>query len=76
MHAMDTYGSALVTAKELLVKIAAPKRQVKSLKIACEVVSFYYICQLYTWNLWKLILSQAFLKGLLKLLVMSSYVEQ
>ena len=68
MHAMDTYGSALVTAKELLVKIAAPKRQVKSLKIACEVVSFYYICKLYTWNLWKLILSQAFLKGLLNCL--------
>ena len=51
MHAMDMYGSALVTAKELLVKRAAPKRQVKSLKIACEVVSFYYICKLYTWNL-------------------------
>ena len=66
-HAMDMYGSALVTAKELLLKIAVPKRQVKSLKITCQVVSFYYICKLYTWNLWKLILSQAFLKGFAKI---------
>ena len=34
-----------VTTKELFIKIAAPKRQAKSLKFTCEVVSFY------TWNL-------------------------
>ena len=31
------------------------------------VVSFYYICNLYTWNLLKTILSQAFLKGFAKI---------
>ena len=56
-----------VTTKELFLKIAAPKRQAKSLKTTCEVVSFYYICKLYTWNLWKTILSQAFLKGFAKI---------
>ena len=56
-----------VTTKKLLFKITAPKRQVKSLKTTCEVVSFYYICKLYTWNLWKTILSQAFLKGFAKI---------
>ena len=40
-----------VTTKELFLKIAAPKRQAKSLKTTCEVVSFYYIYKLYTWNL-------------------------
>ena len=56
-----------VTTKELLLKIAAPKRQANSLKTTCEVVSFYYIFKLYTWNLWKTILSQAFLKGFAKI---------
>ena len=56
-----------VTTKELLLEIVAPKRQGKSLKTTCEVVSFYYICKLYTWNLWKTILSQAFLKGFAKI---------
>ena len=36
------------------------------MKTNCEVVSFYYICKLYTWNLSKTILSQAFLKGFAK----------
>ena len=56
-----------VTTKEFFLKIAAPKRQAKSLKTTCEVVSFYYICKLYTWNLWKTILSQPFLKGFAKI---------
>ena len=33
--------SCPVTTKELFLEIAAPKRQVKFLKITCEVVSFY-----------------------------------
>ena len=37
------------------------------MKTTCEVISFYYICKLYTWNLWKAILSQAFLKGFAKI---------
>ena len=56
-----------VTTKELLLEIVAPKRQGKSLKTTCEVVTFYYICKLCTWNLWKTILSQAFLKGFAKI---------
>ena len=56
-----------VTTKELFLKIAAPKRQEKSLKTTCEAVSFYFVCKLYTWNLWKTILSQAFLKGFAKI---------
>ena len=56
-----------VTSKELFLKIAAPKRQAKSLKTTCEVVSFYYICKLYTWNLLKTILPQAFFKGFAKI---------
>ena len=52
-----------VTTKKLFFKITAPKRQVNFLKTTCEVVSLYYICKLYNWNLWKAILSQAFLKG-------------
>ena len=56
-----------VTTKELLLKIAAPKRQAKSLKTTGEVVSFYYIYKLYTWNVLKAILSQAFLKGFAKI---------
>ena len=63
MHAMDMFCS--VTAKELFLKIVAPKRQAKSLKTTCELVSFYYICNLYTWNLWKII-SKAFFKGFAK----------
>ena len=55
--------SSFVTTKELFLKIAAPIRQTKSLKTTCEEVSLYYICKLYTWNLIKAILSQAFLKG-------------
>ena len=61
----------LVTTKELFLKIAAPKRQVKSMKTTCEVISFYYICNLYTWNLWKEILHKHFSRVLLRLLVMS-----
>ena len=53
--------------KELLHKITAPKRQKKSLKTTCEVVSFYYIHKLYTWNLLKTIPSQTFLKGFAKI---------
>ena len=63
-----------VTKKELFFKIAAPKRHAKSLKTTCEVVNFYYICKLYTWNLSKSILSKPVLKGLLKLLVMSNFI--
>ena len=56
-----------VTTKKLFFKIAAPKRQANSLKTTCEVVSFYYIFKQYTWNLWKTILSQTFLKGFAKI---------
>ena len=38
--------SCPVSTKELFLKIAVPKRQTKSLKSNCEVVSFYYICKL------------------------------
>ena len=54
--------SCHVSTKELLFKIAVPKWQTKSLKSNCEVVSFYYICKLCTWNLLQTIFSQAFLK--------------
>ena len=41
-----------VITKELFLEIAAPKRQAKSLKTTCDdVVSFFYICKLYNWNL-------------------------
>ena len=56
-----------VITKELFLKIAVPKRQTKCLKTTCEVVSFCYIYKLYTWNLLKTILSQAFLKGFAKI---------
>ena len=55
--------SSFVTTKELFLKIAATIRQTKSLKTTCEEVNLKYICKLYTWNLIKTILSQAFLKG-------------
>ena len=63
-----------VIRNKLFLEIAAPKRQIKSLKTTCEVVNFYYICKLYTWNLSKSILSKPVLKGLLKLLVMSNFI--
>ena len=63
-HAMDMI---LLYNHKLFLKIAAPKRQAKSLKTTFEVVRFYCICKLYTWNLWKAILSQAFLKGFTKI---------
>ena len=59
--------SCPITTKKLFLKITAPKRQTKSLKTTCEVVSFYYICKLYTWNLLKTILAQAFLKSFAKI---------
>ena len=59
--------SCPITRKELFLKIPAPKRQIKSLKTTCDVVRFYYICKLYTWNLLKTILSQAFFKGFAKI---------
>ena len=55
-----------VDTKELFLKKAVPKRQTKYLKSNCEVVSFYYICKLYIWNLLKTIFSQAFLKNFAK----------
>ena len=58
--------SCPVITKELLLKIAVPKRQTKSLKGNCEVVSFYYICKLYSWKLLRTIFSQAFLKDFAK----------
>ena len=58
--------SCPVSTKELFLKIAVPKRQTKSLKSNCEVVSFYYICKLYTWNLLSTIFSQVFLKDFAK----------
>ena len=59
--------SCSITTKELLLKTAAPKRQTKSPKTTSEVVSFYYICKQYRWNLLKTILSKAFLKGFAKI---------
>ena len=55
-----------VSTKELLLKIAVPKRWTKSLKSTCEVVSFYYVCKLYNWNSLRTILSQAFLNDFAK----------
>ena len=64
-------------AMELFLKIAAPNRQAKSLKSTCEVVSFYYICKLYTWNLLKTILSQALFKGFARIACdVKFYMEQ
>ena len=53
--------SSPVSTKELFIKITVPKRQIKSLKRNYEVVTFYYICKLHTWNLLYTIFSQAFL---------------
>ena len=51
--------------------------QAKSLKTTFEVVSFYYICKLYTWNLLKTILSQALLKGFARIACdVKFYMEQ
>ena len=36
-----------VNTNELFLKVVASKRQAKFLKTICEVVSFYYICELY-----------------------------
>ena len=58
--------SCPVGTKEFFLKTAVPKRQTKSLKSNCEIVSFYYICKLYTWNLLQTIFSQAFLKDFAK----------
>ena len=58
--------SCPVSTKELFLKIAVPKRQTKSLKSNCEVVTFYYICKLYIWNWLWTIFSQAFLKNFAK----------
>ena len=55
-HAMDMFLP--IGTKELFYKTTVPKRQVNSLKSTCQVVSFYYICKLCTWNLLKTILSQ------------------
>ena len=69
---MDMVLLCPATTKELFL---APKRHTKSLKTTCEVVSFYYICNLYTWNLLKTILSQAFRKGFAKTM-MAIYKKQ
>ena len=55
-HAMDMFLP--IGTKELFYKTTVPKRQANSLKSTCQVVSFYYICKLCTWNLLKTILSQ------------------
>ena len=47
-------------------KGAAPKKQRKSLKSNCELVSFYYICKLHTWSLSRTIFSLSFLKDFAK----------
>ena len=59
--------SCHLRTKEMFLKIVPPERQTKSLKNTCEVVSFYYICKLYTWNLLRIIFSQAFLKDFAKI---------
>ena len=56
-----------VTTEEMFLKIAASKKQEKSLKTTCEVGSFYCISKLYTWNLLKTIFSRAFLKDFAKI---------
>ena len=58
--------SCSVSTEELFLKMAVPKRQAKSLKSNYEVVSFYYICKPYTWNLWRKIFSQVFFKDFAK----------
>ena len=58
--------SCPVSTKELFCKIAFPQGQTKSLKSNCQVVSFYYICKLHTWNLLWTIFSQAVLKDFAK----------
>ena len=58
--------SCPVSTKELFLKIAVSKRETKALKSNCEVVRFYYICKLYTWNLLETIFTQAFLKDFAK----------
>ena len=65
MHAMDMVLPCKY--KGIAPEIAVLKRQTKFLKSTCEVVSFYYICKLYTWNLLRTILSQAFLKDFAKI---------
>ena len=63
--------------QELFLEIAAPKTHAKSLNTTCEVVNFYYICKLYTWNLLKTILSQALLKGFARIACdVKFYMEQ
>ena len=59
--------SCSVITEEFFLKIAAPKRQTKFPKTTSEVISFYYICKLYTWNLLKTILSQAFPQSFAKI---------
>ena len=54
--------SCPVSTKELFLKIAVTKRQTKSLKSNCELVSFYSVSKLYTWNLLETSFPQAFLK--------------
>ena len=68
-HAMDMVSPC--KPKELFPKVAVPKRQKKSLKTTCELVTFYYICKLYTWNFLKIIFSPGFFRILIKLLVIS-----
>ena len=53
--------------KGVVLKTAVPKKQTKSLKSTCEVVSFYYMCKLYTWKLVRTIFSQAFLQDFAKI---------
>ena len=56
-----------VGTKEVFLKRAVRKRQAKFLKTTCEVASIYYIYRLYTRNLLKTILSQAFFAKFTKL---------
>ena len=58
--------SCPINLKDLFHKIAVSERQAKSLKSNCEVVSFYYICKWYTWNLLRTNFSQAFLTDFAK----------
>ena len=55
-----------ISTRELLLKIAVPKRQTKSMKSNCKVVSFYYVCKLYTWNWLRTNFSQALHKDFAK----------
>ena len=45
--------SCPVSTKKLFLKIALPRKQAKFLETTFEVVIFYYMCKLYTWNLLK-----------------------